>query len=49
MKVIITGTTGLVGEGVLLVCLENPLVTAVLAISRKPLQLKHAKLNELIV
>lgn len=49
MKVIITGTTGLVGEGVLLVCLENPLVTAVLAISRKPLQLKHAKLKELIV
>lgn len=49
MKVIITGTTGLVGEGVLLVCLENPLVTAVLAISRKPLQLKHAKLKELMV
>ncbi|SDD49645.1 nucleoside-diphosphate sugar epimerase [Pedobacter soli] len=49
MKIIITGTTGLVGEGVLLVCLENPLVTAVLAISRKPLSLKHPKLKELLV
>jgi len=49
MKIIVTGTTGLVGEGVLLVCLENALITEVLAISRKPLALKHAKLKELIV
>lgn len=49
MKIIITGATGLVGEGVLLVCLENPSVTEVLSISRKPLPHKHVKLKELIV
>lgn len=45
----ITGATGLVGEGVLLVCLENPSVTEILSISRKPLTIKHSKLKELIV
>lgn len=49
MKLIITGATGLVGEGVLLVCLEDPAVTEVLSISRKPLGRKHEKLAELIV
>ncbi|MDJ1479888.1 epimerase [Cytophagaceae bacterium YF14B1] len=49
MKVIITGTTGLVGEGVLFICLENPLVTEVLSISRKPIIHKHVKLKECIV
>ena len=49
MKVIITGATGLVGEGVLLVCLENPEVTEVVSISRKPINHKHNKLKELIV
>lgn len=49
MKIIITGATGLVGEGVLLVCLENPEITEVLSISRKPIKHKHNKLKELIV
>lgn len=49
MKIIITGATGLVGEGVMLVCLENPAVTEVLSISRKPLNRKHDKLKELIL
>lgn len=47
MKIIITGATGLVGEGVLLVCLENPSVTEVLSISRKPLLRAHEKLKQL--
>ncbi|GAB4045594.1 NAD-dependent epimerase/dehydratase family protein [Spirosoma litoris] len=49
MKLIITGATGLVGEGVLLVCLENPVVTEVLIINRRSLARKHEKLSELIV
>ncbi|RXM38255.1 nucleoside-diphosphate sugar epimerase [Chryseobacterium sp. CH21] len=49
MKIIITGATGLVGEGVLLVCLENPEVTEVISISRKPINHKHNKLKELVV
>jgi NAD dependent epimerase/dehydratase family enzyme len=36
MRVIITGTTGMVGEGVLLECLQNNKVSEVLSISRKP-------------
>ncbi|MFT4857073.1 MAG: hypothetical protein ACI9UV_002259 [Algoriphagus sp.] len=48
LKVIITGTTGMVGEGVLLQCLQNPHVEKVLAISRKPNGHSHPKLEELI-
>ena len=33
MKVIITGTTGYVGEGVMLACLDNPEIEKVLSIS----------------
>ena len=49
MKVIITGTTGMVGEGVLLECLENDAVTKVLAVSRKPTNHTHPKLEQLIL
>jgi hypothetical protein len=49
MKVIITGVTGMVGEGVLLECLQNPTVSEVLTISRKPYNLQHPKLKALIV
>lgn len=48
-KVIITGATGLVGEGVLLECLQNPAISQVLMINRKSYELTHAKLTELIV
>lgn len=49
MKVIITGTTGMVGEGVLLECLANPEIKRVLSVSRKPIHIKHPKLKEYIV
>jgi uncharacterized protein YbjT (DUF2867 family) len=49
MKVIITGTTGMVGEGVLLECLGNPDITEVLSVSRKPSGTVHPKLKEYIV
>lgn len=48
MKIIITGATGMVGEGVLHECLQHPAVGAVLIINRKPLGLTHPKLTELI-
>lgn len=44
MKVILTGATGYVGEGVLLECLTNEKVDEVLSISRKPCAHKHPKL-----
>lgn len=49
MKVIITGSTGMVGEGVLLECLANSEVDRVLSISRRPCGHTHPKLTELLV
>ena len=36
MKIILTGATGFVGEGILLECLKDERVEKVLSISRKP-------------
>lgn len=49
MNVILTGATGMVGEGVLFECLENPNVTEVLMVNRRPYKKKHPKLKELIL
>lgn len=49
IKIIITGATGMVGEGVLLECLEHLEVEKVLIVSRRPYNLKHPKLKKLIV
>lgn len=48
VKAIITGATGMVGEGVLLECLQHPDVEKVLVINRKPGGVSHAKLQEII-
>lgn len=49
MKVIITGTTGMIGQSVLIECLESEVVDTVLVINRKPLGRKHPKLKEIIL
>lgn len=49
MKIIITGTTGYVGEGVMLECLNNPKVEKVLSVSRRPCGHTHPKLEEYII
>lgn len=49
MKVIITGTTGMVGEGVLLECLQHPDVEKILSVSRKPIERSDPKLKEYII
>jgi uncharacterized protein YbjT (DUF2867 family) len=48
IKAIITGVTGMVGEGVLHECLQHPNVESVLVINRKPCGVKHEKLKEII-
>jgi nucleoside-diphosphate-sugar epimerase len=48
IKAIITGATGMVGEAVLLECLDNPAVAQVLVINRKPGGRSHPKLREVI-
>jgi len=49
LKIIITGATGFVGEGVLLTCLQHTAVSEILMINRKHFDLQHPKLTELIV
>jgi uncharacterized protein YbjT (DUF2867 family) len=49
LKVIVTGATGMVGEGVLLECLEHPAVEQVLMVNRKPYSAEHPKLRGCIV
>jgi uncharacterized protein YbjT (DUF2867 family) len=49
MKVIITGATGMVGEGVLLECLANPAVERVLSVSRRTAGHTDPKLTECLV
>lgn len=48
-KVILTGATGMVGEGVLLACLQHPNVKQVLIVGRKSSGRQHPKLKECIV
>jgi uncharacterized protein YbjT (DUF2867 family) len=49
LKVIITGVTGMVGEGVMHEALLHPDVEKVLTVSRKPCEVIHPKLKEVIV
>jgi uncharacterized protein YbjT (DUF2867 family) len=48
IRVIITGVTGMVGEGVLHECLLSPDVEKVLVVSRRPYGVSHPKLSEII-
>ncbi len=48
IRAIITGATGMVGEGVLHECLRHPQVEAVLIINRKPSGVTHPKLKEVV-
>lgn len=48
IKVIITGSTGMVGKGVLIECLDNPEMESVLIINRSSAGVSHPKLTEII-
>lgn len=48
MKVIVTGATGMVGEGVLHTCLRNKDIEEVLVIGRRSCEVTHPKLKEII-
>lgn len=49
MKVIVTGATGMVGEGVLIECLDNNDIEQVLYVGRKPSGKSHPKLKEYLI
>lgn len=48
MKVILTGATGMVGEGVLIECLAHPEVENVLVIGRRSSGRTHSKMAEIL-
>jgi uncharacterized protein YbjT (DUF2867 family) len=48
IRAIVTGATGMVGEGVLHECLQHPDVESVLVINRKPCGVSHPRLKEII-
>ena len=48
LRAIVTGATGMVGEGVLHECLNHADVERVLVISRRPCGVSHPKLKEII-
>ena len=47
-KVILTGSSGMIGKGVLLECLDNNHIEEVLVINRRPTTINHPKLKEII-
>jgi hypothetical protein len=49
MKVIITGVTGMVGEGVMHECMISPLVDKILVIGRRSSGIQHPKVEEIIL
>src|SRR4249919_2727341 len=49
LKVIITGATGMVGEGVMLQCMNNPAISDILLIGRRPAGVRHPKVHERVV
>ena len=48
LNVIITGSTGMVGKGVLLECIDSPDVESILVINRSPVDVVHPKIKEII-
>lgn len=48
LRVIITGATGMVGEGVLHECLEHPAIESILLVNRKAVGINHPKVKEII-
>jgi uncharacterized protein YbjT (DUF2867 family) len=48
IKAIVTGATGMVGEGVVMECLQNPAVESVLVLGRRSCGMTHPKLKEIV-
>jgi len=48
MKVILTGSTGMVGKGVLLECMDDETVEEILLINRSPIDISHPKIKEIL-
>lgn len=49
MKAILFGASGMIGQGVLLECLADPEVEAVLAVGRSPSNANHPKVTDMVM
>lgn len=49
LKIILTGATGMVGEGVLHECLQHPEIEQILVVGRRSCEIKHPKMNEIVL
>lgn len=49
INIIVTGASGMVGEGVLLECIRHPQVGRVLVVGRRPCGVTHEKMKEVLV
>ena len=48
MKVIVFGATGMIGQGVMMECVDSPDVESILAVGRAPSGVSHAKVRDLV-
>lgn len=48
MKIILTGSTGWIGSGVLQRCISHPSITSIVALTRRPIEVKDPKLNNIV-
>lgn len=48
-KLILPGASGMIGSGALLEAIDNPEVESILVVSRRPVERKHLKVQELIL
>lgn len=48
MNVIVTGATGMVGEGVLHVCLNHPGIEKILVVGRRSCGVRHSRVKEIV-
>ena len=49
INVIVTGASGMVGEGVLLECISHPQVNRILVVGRRPCGVTHPKMKEVLL
>ena len=49
MKIILTGSTGYIGSGVLKRCIAHPSVTSIVALTRRAIEVENPKLHNIVV
>ena len=49
IKPLIFGSTGMIGQAVLLECIEDPLIETILIINRSSSGVKHQKVKEILL